>query len=152
MAGYYLGNCAMRHELAVQVQNVLQSTCNIRNLGPIDILRVEFKAILESDTCAVREYGANSLLVAVPHDVIGNRSIDGVTGNQITDRAVAVAVSVLGSDGHVFRKDEHPMLCEGRVHSFRFPDGTDDFVEWINRFVNYTNMGDDDWVFVQMPI
>ena len=151
MADYYLGNCAMRHELAVQVRNVLQSTCNIQNLGPIDILRVEFKAILESDTCAVREYGVNSLLVAVPHNVIGNRPVDGVTGNKTTDRAVAVVVTVLGADGHVFRREEHPMLCEGRVHSFSFPDGADDFVEWIKRFVNYKG-DDDEWVFVEMPI
>lgn len=151
----YLGNCAMRNKLATEIRNFLWDKDCLESFTSIDILRADFKANIAPLTTAATKYGVEAFLFGVPHNSVGNRRIDGVTGGHGTNNASAVVVCVLHDDGSVFKSNDHPMLLEKRLHSFLFPDHADQLTEWINRFAEYGADGsdtiDDEWEVIDRP-
>ena len=131
----YIGNCAMRCDLAQQVRKKMEilSPFWLNRLGEIDLYESRFEATIEDWTFAYTKFGARSFRIAVPPNVIGNRPIDGVTGARGGDDARTVIVNVQWCDS---TRQEHPMIVQGSK-SFDVSVEADQLFDWINRFVDY---------------
>ena len=149
----------MRIKLAREVRENIrnESPVWLRCMDEIDVFRSGFLVHIEKETNAYLKYGIASFRIAVPEYAIGNRPLDGVTGNEDGLNAKTVTVSVQNQHENMLKQHAHPMLKTRAVVSFFMPEQTKELLDWMDRLAEYEDPPvivdqeiDSDWEIIEL--